>query len=117
MSQAAQTAGGAGGAGGGGTIPIKKTRRELAEKVGEMISSDRNETHGDPHVQFHCAQRLKDVLNMKGKLERRSSHVEATDWICTKLSRIRHGNANEIDHWLDIAGYALIAAEACQEKG
>ena len=43
-------------------------------------------------------------------------HKESLEMIVTKMSRITNGNSREVDHWLDIAGYALIAAEACNQK-
>lgn len=43
-------------------------------------------------------------------------HQEALDMICLKLSRICSGQANFKDHWIDIAGYAQLAAEACKDE-
>mgnify|MGYP001596935669 CR=1 FL=1 len=43
-------------------------------------------------------------------------HQEALDMICLKLSRILSGQANFKDHWDDIAGYAQLAAEACNAQ-
>jgi len=40
--------------------------------------------------------------------------IHALQMITTKLSRIACG-ANLQDHWLDIAGYSLIAAEVCEK--
>lgn len=105
-----------------------KTRKELAARVGEMISSERNNTHGDPHKQFKTAQELKELVNPEEELEDAGGlsapsvlyndiQAEALDLICTKLSRIKHGQPHHQDHWLDIAGYALIAAESCPEPG
>ena len=101
------------------TKPGQLSRLELATKVGKMISSDRNETHGDPHMQFITAQKLKKVIAYGLEVSRQAlmkQHREALDMINTKQSRIVHGDADDLDHWLDIAGYALIAAEACNQK-
>lgn len=94
-------------------------RKALGEHVAGLISHDRNETHGDPHVQFECAQTLKEVLDKYNtKVEYRSplgsTEFESLDLICTKLSRLVCGS-NLQDHWLDIAGYALIAAEKAEK--
>ena len=98
---------------------MAKNRKALGEHVASLISSTRNETHGDPHVQFACAQALKDVVNaywdkaghraLHGSTERESMHL-----ILTKLSRLTCGS-NLQDAWLDIAGYALIAAEKAEK--
>jgi hypothetical protein len=42
-------------------------------------------------------------------------HKEALDMIALKLSRILSGQANFKDHWLDLSGYSLLAAEACDK--
>lgn len=96
----------------------RKTRGELAAIVGKMISEDRNNTHGDPHEQFKTANNLKMICKLQERSETMLSmeHREALDMILTKISRIIHGASNHRDHWLDIAGYALIAAEACDKE-
>jgi len=33
-----------------------------------------------------------------------------------KLSRIIYGNYNHVDHWDDIAGYALLVADRIKDK-
>lgn len=40
---------------------------------------------------------------------------EALEMICTKISRICHGNALHKDHWDDIAGYAQLVAEKIEQ--
>lgn len=96
----------------------KKTREQLAREIGKLISNDRNKTHGDPHIQFACASHLKAVSaefrTEAGLKPLPLSERESLDLILTKVSRISCGS-NARDHWLDIAGYALIAAEATDE--
>jgi len=94
-------------------------RKQLGEHVAKLISNDRNETHGDPHIQFDCAQKLKVVMRngyiaagRRSKLNPTST--ESIEMICTKLSRLVSGS-NLQDAWLDIAGYALIAAEKAEK--
>ena len=36
---------------------------------------------------------------------------EALDMILHKISRIVNGNPNILDHWVDISGYAMLAAD------
>lgn len=89
-------------------------RQALAEHVGRLISSERNVSHGDPHKQFACQQRLWMILVEYGveNLEPSARHALQLD--TTKTSRIVCGK-NLQEHWLDKAGYALIAAEHAEE--
>lgn len=94
-------------------------RKQLGEHVAGLISNERNETHGDPHIQFECAQRLKAiVIEYMIRTEHRSqldnTENESLNMILTKISRLTCGS-NLQDAWLDIAGYALIAAEKAEK--
>lgn len=42
--------------------------------------------------------------------------VEALDLIATKMARIVNGNPNIVDHWRDIAGYAVLVADRLEGK-
>lgn len=42
---------------------------------------------------------------------------EALHMICSKLSRLRHGDVNKIDTWLDIAGYATLVVRDLEKRG
>ena len=73
--------------------------------------NERGKTHGDFGKQADTAQELKTAIH-RG-LEARgvsiaSDQLEALHMICTKMSRIIHGNPSEPDHWRDIAGYATL---------
>ena len=93
---------------------MKMNRKQLAEHVGSIISEDRERTHGSPQVQFACAQELKDVIRTwKDGRAMNPVAEEALDLVCTKLARIICGK-NVKDHWIDIAGYELLAAEAAE---
>lgn len=41
---------------------------------------------------------------------------EAITQICTKLARLVTGNANHVDGWRDIAGYATLVADRLEGK-
>lgn len=87
------------------------TRKQICEAVGNLITSDRNNTHGDPHVQFTLAQKLKDLMRSSHRWsELTYSEREAIETICTKLSRIGTGSSF-LDHYMDIIGYSAIAGE------
>lgn len=99
--------------------PTKLNRRQLGEHVARLISDDRNATHGDPHFQFSCAQDLEDVISaffhsVQSTSTFSKTQKESMDMILTKLLRLACGS-NLQDHWLDIAGYALIAAETAEK--
>src|SRR5690348_17036771 len=90
-------------------------RQQLAEHVGKLISAERNGTHGDPHEQFACQQEFWKVICIYGKAHPEwKTEYHVLQMITTKLSRIICGS-NLQDHWLDIAGYALIAAEKAEK--
>ena len=75
---------------------------------------EREKTHGDWRDTAAKAQALKETLAFN-KLSRLEVYNEALDMIATKLARIICGNEKTKDHWLDIAGYAKLGAEACDE--
>lgn len=75
------------------------------------ILAQRGKTHGDFGSNAWMSQALKDQMargpnwGALGKDQREALHM-----IATKISRILSGNANEPDHWVDIAGYATLVA-------
>lgn len=73
---------------------------------------EREKMHGSFQRTASIAQALKSALDYN-QMDNRQ--CEALDLICTKIARIVSGNAKEPDHWLDIAGYAKLGAEACGE--
>jgi hypothetical protein len=79
----------------------------------EATISERQYTHGCFEHTAGCAQELKSLIkaNLQGPLS--PVHQECLDMICTKIARIAVGDPNEPDHWLDIAGYAMLAHERC----
>lgn len=79
---------------------------------------EREETHGSFEVQGRFAQWLKRHIHeaARDKVNLAPDQRECLDMICTKISRIVHGNPREIDHWDDIAGYAKLGAEACKRS-
>jgi hypothetical protein len=41
---------------------------------------------------------------------------EALEMIVHKMGRIVNGNPDEVDHWVDIAGYATLVADRLQGR-
>ena len=56
---------------------------------------------------------LKDVCDV-GSLS--YAQRESLDMIATKMARIACGDPDNIDHWLDIEGYARLVRNILEEK-
>jgi len=77
----------------------------------EALLAGRGKTHGDWGEQAVITQSLKDVMRMvDGWDGLTSSDCEALEMIAVKIGRILAGDPNHRDHWLDISGYAMLAA-------
>lgn len=74
------------------------------------LLEEREKTHGDYTENATIAQALKGVVEHKTKFLS-APHRESLDLIFTKIGRILSGDPNTRDHWEDIAGYAMLAAE------
>jgi len=79
-------------------------------EVGDMIRA-RAETHGDFCTNSHVSQCIKAILRDERGWERlKTTQQEALDHICGKIGMIMAGDPDHADHWIDIAGYAQLAA-------
>lgn len=83
-------------------------------KVDEILKN-RDSIHGDFQKVADTAQNLKAIIADS------ENHLpldmnESLDLICTKIARIANGNFEEVDHWLDIAGYAQLIANRLNKK-
>lgn len=73
--------------------------------------AQRGGTHGDFRDNARLAQELKGVIaDAPNWFMLEPDQREALHMIASKVSRILSGNANEPDHWLDIAGYATLVS-------
>jgi len=88
----------------------------MTNKTTQQVLLERSHTHGDFAANAHFSQRLKSLVR-QGPSYARLSEVqrEALDAICGKLARAISGSTLEIDHWVDIAGYAELVAQSLQE--
>lgn len=77
----------------------------------EKLLHMRGSVHGDWALQSETAEKMWILLTGLRPGDLTASQRQALHMICTKLSRIACGNPNEPDHWLDIAGYATLAAK------
>ena len=78
----------------------------------EETLRERHKTHGEFKYQAVISQHLKKTIHYyEGHKELDPDQLEALEMIAHKIARILNGNANEFDHWHDIAGYATLVAE------
>jgi hypothetical protein len=82
-------------------MTIEETLKERGEQYGEFAD----------HAKI--SQTIKRLAAGK---ELPDVQREAFEMIAHKLARIINGNANHIDSWLDIAGYATLVVEKLKQK-
>ena len=68
----------------------------------------RQKTHGDFKTHAQISQELKAVLWKYDYQNLSPEQCESLEMIAHKIARILNGNANHVDHWHDIAGYATL---------
>ncbi len=83
--------------------------------MGGLLNS-RGEQYGEFKTQAMLSQRLKKVLK-GGKTwgDMLPIQKEALEMIEHKIARILNGNADHIDSWIDIAGYATLVSQWLNE--
>ncbi len=82
----------------------------------EAIIAERKTQHGSFMTNAIISQRLKQTLRcMSGWENLDDDQKESIDMICLKISRILSGKPHFIDHWDDIAGYAVLIAKRLRE--
>ena len=74
----------------------------------DSLIDQREQTHGDYAVTASLAREFKSVVEREAVAKLTAVQRESLDLICTKIARILSGNANDADHWRDIAGYARL---------
>lgn len=83
----------------------------------DYILDERAATYGSFEDVAETAQSIKDILyGTTGLPKIRSDQREALDMISSKIARIVNGDANHIDSWIDIAGYATLVADRLKGK-
>lgn len=81
------------------------------------ILEEREATHGDFEMKAIFIQEIME--NISGLYDWKNMSAdqkEAIHMILVKLSRIIYGDANHIDHWDDIAGYAELVATRLKDS-
>ena len=89
------------------------TKEEILKKAKDLISGDRNETHGDA---FQNHAEIAEFWNifLDKKLQPMAS-ITAQDvaimMVLLKISRSTQGKKFNLDNFVDMAGYSAIAGE------
>ena len=88
-------------------------KEEILAKAKDIISNDRNESHGDA---FQNHAEIAEFWNifLDKKLQPMAS-ITAEDvalmMVLLKVSRHTQGTKNNLDNFIDMCGYAAIAGE------
>ena len=92
---------------------MSMTKGEILEKAKDLITGDRNETHGDA---FQNHAEIAEFWNiyLDKKLQPMAS-ITAEDvalmMVLMKISRNTQGKKNNLDNFIDMCGYSAIAGE------
>ena len=92
---------------------MSMTKEEILKKANDLITGDRNETHGDA---FQNHAEIAEFWNifLDKKLQPMAS-ITAEDvalmMVLMKISRNNQGKKNNLDNFIDMCGYAAIAGE------
>lgn len=80
----------------------------------EPLLIEREKTHGSFAANAEITQSFKKLQHEIAKVALNDSQQQALDMIFAKLGRILAGQPLYKDHWIDVAGYAKLGAEACE---
>ena len=82
----------------------------------DELLAERGKTHGDFTEHARITQNIKAMMqNEKSYGFLNAVEREALDMIAHKIGRILAGNPHFEDHWADIAGYAKLVADRCDD--
>ena len=76
----------------------------------DILLNEREQVHGEFFHTAALAQGIKAHLHPHLNPEVDPIIPESLDMISSKLARIVSGDAMHLDHWIDIAGYAMLVA-------
>ncbi len=82
-------------------------------EISAMLQS-REKTHGPYENTAFVANRLQRILfESCGQRDIETDHVlrEAMAMICQKMARMVSGDVNSLEHWIDVAGYAVLVIQ------
>ena len=79
----------------------------------ENVLKERGAIYGDFRVVAYRSQSIQTHLCLDDSTKRYTdTQREVLQMIASKLARIASGDANHKDSWIDIAGYAKLAADS-----
>jgi len=91
---------------------------ELREDIGkesggiEEVLEERGKTHGDFCTHAYATQLIKGVYYLADNWDdMTASQKESLEMIAHKIGRILSGDPDHKDHWVDIAGYAMLVGK------
>ena len=92
---------------------MSMTKEEILKKARDLITGDRNETHGDA---FQNHAEIAEFWNIYlDKKLQPMANITAEDvalmMVLMKISRNTQGKKNNLDNFIDMCGYAAIAGE------
>ena len=87
--------------------PVIEPRPDTATLLAQRAS-----THGEFNDHAAITQSLKTVMHSEASWANLTfAQKESLDMIVHKIGRVLAGNPNHIDHWDDIAGYAMLVSQ------
>lgn len=73
------------------------------------VIAEREKTHGPYKDKAQWAQNMKRAMRCPDGWDNLTPYQrESLDMIASKIARALYGDAMEVDHWRDIAGYAQL---------
>ena len=92
---------------------MSMTKGEILQKAKDLITGDRNDTHGDA---FQNHAEIAEFWNIfLDKKLQPMADITAEDvalmMVLMKISRNSQGKKSNIDNFIDMCGYAAIAGE------
>lgn len=82
----------------------------------DAVLNGRKSTYGEYGEVSSLSQQLQQLLGVHKRVLYSHAQREALQMIASKLSRIVNGDPNHRDSWIDIAGYAKLAADSIPEE-
>lgn len=83
----------------------------------EKILGDRRKEYGDFEFVAAMTRGIMNAMDYRCTLQNMAAdQYEAMHMIAQKQARIANGNANNVDSWKDIAGYAMLIANRLASK-
>jgi len=87
---------------------VEQLRSIEAARQVEATLAERQNQYGDFKDVAHLSQGLQSLLSVGNFSD---TQQEAMQMICSKLARLACGDADHVDSWHDIAGYATLVVK------